>query len=534
MRRPEPLARAVLALWALAVAGVAPARAAPAEVADDPATRALYAAHCAVCHGGDRLGGTGPALLPGNLGRLKPDQAREVIARGRPATQMPGFASSLSAAEIDAIVALVYSAPATPPAFGIEEIRASRRILVEAETLPAKPVHDADPLNLFVLVEQGDHHASILDGDRLTRLARFPTPFALHGGPKFSPDGRFVHFLSRDGWVLRYDLWSLQATAEVRAGINSRNLAISGDGRVLAVANYLPPTLVLLDAASLEPLKLIEVKDRTGRHGSRVSAVYAAPPRHSFVVALRDVAELWEIDWRPDAPPVLEGFVHSHEKGMVEALPTSEGPFPIRRIDELPEPMDDFVFDPSWRHVVGSSRDGTRLRVVNLDVRRVIAEIPSAGLPHLGAGITFEREGRRLLAFPNLKEGSLTVVDTRSWQPVARIPTLGPGFFLRSHEASRYAWLDASLGPRRDTVQVIDKQTLEIVATRTPMPGRVAAHTELDRRGERVWLSVGGRDGAVVVYDARTLEEVARIPADKPSGKYNVGNKIGRSEGTSH
>ena len=36
--------------------------------------------------------------------------------------------------------------------------------------------------------------------------------------------------------------------AEVRAGINARNLAISGDGKVLAVANYLPHTLVLLDA----------------------------------------------------------------------------------------------------------------------------------------------------------------------------------------------------------------------------------------------------------------------------------------------
>lgn len=505
----------------------------PAAAEEAAATRALYAAHCAVCHGGDRLGGTGPALLPDNLGRLRPEQARKVVEEGRPATQMPGFAQSLGAAEIEALVAYIYTRPAAPPAWTVADIRASRRVLLEPERLPARPVHDADPSNLFVLVEQGDHHASILDGDRLARLARFATPFALHGGPKFSPDGRFVHFLSRDGWLLRYDLWSLQPLAEVRAGINSRNVAISGDGRVLAVANYLPPTLVLLDAESLEPLQVIEVEDRKGKR-SRVSAVYAAPPRQSFVVALKDIAEIWEISWLDDPPPVYEGLVHSYEKGMVEGLPSSTGRFPIRRIDELAEPMDDFVFDPAWRHVVGSSRDGSRLRVVNLDVRRVIAEIPSAGLPHLGAGITFEREGRRLLAFPNLKEGSLTVVDTGTWQPVTRIPTLGPGFFLRSHEASRYAWLDASLGPRRDTVQVIDKERLEVVATRTPMPGRVAAHTEFSHDGRQVWLSVGDRDGAVVVYDARTLEEIARIPADKPSGKYNVGNKIGRSEGTSH
>ncbi|NQV55693.1 MAG: hypothetical protein HQ503_07525, partial [Rhodospirillales bacterium] len=38
----------------------------------------------------------------------------------------------------------------------------------------------------------------------------------------------------------------------------------------------------------------------------------------------------------------------------------------------------------------------------------------------------------------------------------------------------------------------------------------------------------------IVVYDAKTLEEVKRIPFVRPSGKYNIYNKISRSEGTSH
>jgi hypothetical protein len=41
-------------------------------------------------------------------------------------------------------------------------------------------------------------------------------------------------------------------------------------------------------------------------------------------------------------------------------------------------------------------------------------------------------------------------------------------------------------------------------------------------------------DGALVVYGAASLEEVKRIPMRKPSGKYNVFNKINRSAGTSH
>ncbi|WP_286019017.1 cytochrome D1 domain-containing protein [Candidatus Venteria ishoeyi] len=42
------------------------------------------------------------------------------------------------------------------------------------------------------------------------------------------------------------------------------------------------------------------------------------------------------------------------------------------------------------------------------------------------------------------------------------------------------------------------------------------------------------KDGAIIIYDAKTLEEIKRIPMNKPSGKYNVYNKITLSAGTSH
>lgn len=507
-----------------------PAFAAAAGGGADPA--ALYARHCAACHGADRLGGTGPALLPEAFGRLTPERAAEVIAHGRPATQMPGFADRLAAAEIEALAAHIFTPPATPPRWSVADIEASRSILVEDAALPERPVFDADPLDLFVLVETGDHHIAILDGDRFERLARLPTHRALHGGPKFSPDGRFVWTASRDGWIERFDLWSLQKLGEVRAGINTRNIAVSGDGRVLAVANWLPRTLVLLDARTLRPLQVKEVRDRWKQASSRVSAVYAAPRRGAFVAALRDVPEIWEIAWSEPPPERFAGFVHSFEKGMVGALRPA-GSFPVRRIP-LEEPVDDFFFDPSYRFLVGASRDGGRAVVVQLDLGRTIAEIPLPGMPHLGSGIAFEWRGRRVVATPHLKEAAISVVDLDSFEVVKRIETLGPGFFVRSHENSPHIWADVFFGPDRDAVQVIDKRSLEIVATLRPAPGRIAAHVEFDREGRHGLVSIWEQDGAVVVYDDRTLEEVKRIPARRPSGKYNVWNKITFSEGTSH
>lgn len=489
---------------------------------------ALYQAHCASCHGADRLGGTGPALLPENLERLRKPEAIKTIGQGRIATQMPAFADKLSAEEITALVDLVYTPLPHTPDWGMEQIRASRIEHQAPGSLPDKPVFKADPLNLFVVVELGDHHATIFDGDKLEPITRFPTRYALHGGPKFSPDGRYVYFASRDGWIAKYDIWNLKLIAEVRAGINTRNLAVSSDGRYAMVANYLPHTLVVLDTRDLKPIKVIDVKNDDGK-SSRVSAVYDAAPRKSFVAALKDIPEVWELSYDDNAPPVFNGLVHDYKMAEGLAVP---GPFAPRRI-MLDDYLDDFFFDAKYDHLIGSSREG-RSQVVNLNIRRKIASIDLPGMPHLGSGITWEYQGHPVLATPNLKEGVVTVVDMKTWQTIKHIKTLGPGFFMRSHEKTPYAWVDAFNSKNNDVIQIIDKQKLEMVAQLRPSPGKVAAHTEFTRDGRYALVSIWENDGELVIYDAQTLKEVKRIPMKKPSGKYNVYNKITRSAGTSH
>lgn len=494
-----------------------------------PDSAALYQAHCVSCHGADRLGGTGPALLPDNLERLRRPDAIKTITLGRMATQMPAFANRLTPDEIQALSDLIYTPPTKAPVWGIEQILASRIEYHKPGSLPDKPVFKADPLNLFVVVELGDHHATILDGDRFEPIARFQTRYALHGGPKFSPDGRYVYFASRDGWIAKYDIWNLKMVSEIRAGINTRNLAVSSDGRFTMVANYLPHTLVVLDTRDLKPIRIIDVKDDNGK-SSRVSAVYDAAPRKSFIAALKDIPEVWELSYDDNAPPVYAGLVHDYKMG--EAIPVP-GPFAPRRI-QLEDYLDDFFFDARYDHVIGSSREG-RGQVINLNIRRKIASVDLPGLPHLGSGISWNYQGRPVLATPNLKEGLVTVIDMQSWHTVKQIKTLGPGFFMRSHENTPYAWVDVFNGKKdRDVIQIIDKQKLEIVAQLRPSPGKIAAHTEFTRDGKYALVSIWETDGALVVYDAQTLEEIKRIPMNKPSGKYNVYNKITRSAGTSH
>ena len=494
---------------------------------------ALYQQHCASCHGAQRTGLMGPALLPESLERLRKPEAIKVITQGRVATQMPSFESVLRSEDIAAIVQWIYSPVIPAPQWSDADIRQSR---VQNDLPPAKlqqPVWRADPMNLFVVVEGGDHHVSLVDGDRFERIHRFATRFALHGGPKFTPDGRYVFFGSRDGWITKYDLWALRVVAEVRAGLNMRNVAVSADGRWLMAANYLPHSVVLFDA-DLNWVKTIPATTLDGKQSSRVSAVYDAAPRKSFVVALKDIPELWEISYDPKAEPIYDGMVHDHRMAEAIAKPGYQN---VRRT-VLDEPLDDFFFDQSYRHALGATRpkaDGqASAQVVNLDIRRKIADLPIAGMPHLGSGITWAWQGSTVLVSPNLKGNAIDVIDMQTWKRVRSIPVPGPGFFMRSHENTRYAWTDSMMSPQaKDTLTIIDKNTLEPVAS-VREPGKTLAHIEFTKDGRYALASVWEMQGALVVYDAQTLKEVKRLPMSKPVGKYNVWNKITRSEGTSH
>ena len=135
-------------------------------------------------------------------------------------------------------------------------------------------------------------------------------------------------------------------------------------------------------------------------------------------------------------------------------------------------PLDDFFFTPDYRNLIGTNREGDKSVVVNMDVGREIASLPLPGMPHLGSGITWESQGRRVMATPHLKEGVLSVIDIDKWQLVKTIKMDGPGFFLRSHSTSPYVWADVFFGPNKGHMHIIEKQSLEIVKTLIPEPGR--------------------------------------------------------------
>ena len=71
--------------------------------------------------------------------------------------------------------------------------------------------------------------------------------------------------------------------------------------------------------------------------------------------------------------------------------------------------------------------------------------------------------------------------------------------------------------PDYNKVQVIDTVQQRVVATL--QPGKAVLHMEFTAKGEAVWISARD-DNLITVLDTRTLQPLARITAQAPSGIF--------------
>ncbi len=402
-------------------------------------------------------------------------------------------------------------------------IRAWLLLLLAALLYPlgalAQPASLVDGRDMFLLVEAGGHRLSLFDAERRAVTERIDSDHALQGAPQFAPDGRHAFFATADGWVVKLGLWPLRVAAQARVGIDLRAIVLSGDGRWLLAGNAAPRTAVLLDA-ELQPVKTLAAQTLDGQRDSRVAGVLDVAARRSFVVALQDIAELWEISYDPQAPPIYDGLVHDYQMGEAIARP---GYHNVRRTP-LDAPLGALASGPNAAYVVGATApdandaDGAaRAVVVNLDVRRAIARLPIAGAPNPAGGLVFERQGAPVLAMPNGRQGLVSVIDAKTWRPLASLATPGPGQAVRSQPGSPYVWVDAG-----DALAVFDQHTLAAVAqVRGPAHARLGP-VQFTHDGRWALTIAQADEGALLVYDAATFSPVARIALERPVGLYAV------------
>jgi nitrite reductase (NO-forming)/hydroxylamine reductase len=474
-------------------------------VLDRPASM-YFLDSCAGCHGTDRRGATGPALLPERLSQPD-DYYFDVIENGKPGTVMPPWGGELSEDDISTLVAFIRSDTGEgPPQWTFDDVLDSHEVLVAESDLPDEPTHDARVENLMLVTEREAQGIAVIDGDSHRLLEKVDASYRAHGYT-FSPvDDRWAYNMGRDGWVFKIDLYTLQPVSKVRIGLDSRALAISDDGKYLIAGNYVPTTAVILDATTLEPLKVFDATAANPEGEmveSRVATILDTAPDlvgPYFLVALKEAGQVWRVDW-------------------------SQPDFPVTSVSNVGHVLHDGFLSPDNRYFYLAAQTDDWMAVIDVESMTVSDRIQTGATPHPGSGATWEADGVQYGATVHAGEGKVTVWDLADNEIVGTIETAGAGLFIRASEHSPYVWADAVFAEEPHAITVFEKSPpFDLVGVISD--GERTLHPEFSDDGSVVYVSDWDAN-MVRVYDATTLELVAEVPdVVTPTGIFNVARRV--------
>lgn len=539
-----PLALGLLAALAGAVMVGAPAFAAQSKLKPEPKltpeeferAKMLYFQRCAGCHGVLRKGATGKNLEPKNTRKKSLKRLERIIAFGTEGG-MNNFDDVFTKEEISLLAKYIQLPPPKPPEMPLSLMRERWKVYVPPEKYPAKPLHGRNWKNFFLVIERDVGKVAVIDGDKHEIVAHIDTGYAVHVMKSLEhskvdkpsdPPGRFWYTMGRDGKLTKIDLWQVpdkMKVAEVQIAYDARDVAVSGDGKYVIGGGYWPPHFVIVDAKTLEPLKVVSARgvnvDGEYVEESRVAAVYNTPRAPTWLVSMKELGQMWQVDY------------------------SDISNLRIEQIDSAKFLHDGF-FDPTGRYFQIAANASNKMVVIDTVDRKLEAIIDVDKLPHPGPGANWvDPKCGPVGATVHLGVGKITVWGNDpkghpqwAWRICYTVDTDGPGVFLRTHPNTRYVFADQTKHPEpeiQQSIKVLDKKTRKIVKTMrlTDKPGYVAVHIEFNADGSEAWVSVWNRkdskkpNGEIVVIDTETLEEKRRIKGlYAPTGKFNVHNRI--------
>lgn len=333
-----------------------------------------------------------------------------------------------------------------------------------------------------------------------------------HASAVFSRDQRYAFVFGRDGGLTKVDLLSGKIVKRLMQAGNSIGGAISQDGRYIAVSNYTPGGVNIFSSDDLS--KVVSIPAFYGNPAKRSKTVgLVDAPRNNLLFTLFNAGEIWQLDLNK-----------IHDKDVQRAITK------YKNIGKQPY---DALISSNGRYYIAGLFGEDGLALIDLwypqkGVQRILnhygkgrKKLPVYKMPHL--------EGWALAGdkafLPEVGQHELLVVATENWKEIGRIKVHSQPVFAMASPDQTQIWVNFAF-PDNDTLQVIDTRTLKII--QQYQLGSGILHMEFTPRGEHIWVSVRDKD-QVVIFDTRTLKEIRRIPAKKPSGIFftNRAGKIG-------
>jgi nitrite reductase (NO-forming)/hydroxylamine reductase len=483
-----------------------------------------------------RKGATGKPLTADITTEMGTDYLKALITYGSPAG-MPNWGSSgeLTPEQIDIMARFLQQEPPAPPEFGMQEMRASWSVLVAPEDRPIEPQHDRNIENYFSVTLRDSGQVAIIDGDTKEIVAILPTGYAVHIS-RVSASGRYVFTIGRDAKVDMIDLWMNppQIVAEIKVGLEARSVETSKykgyEDRYAIAGAYWPPQYVIMDGATLEPLKVVSTRgmtvDTQEYHPEpRVAAIAASHYHPEFVVNIKETGKILLVDYSDlDNLSVTtidaERFLH------------------------------DGGFDSTGRYFLVAANARDTVAVLDTKDRKLVALIETGTKPHPGRGANFVHpKYGPVWVTSHLGDETIALIGTdpeghpeNAWKVVQTLEGQGGGsLFVKTHPESKNLYVDTPLNPEAEiasSVAVFDLTDLDKEYEVLPIGEwsgisegvRRVVQGEYNKAGDEIWFSVWNsktQQSAIVIVDDKTRKLKAVIKDDRlitPTGKFNIYN----------
>ena len=505
----------------------------------------IYFERCAGCHGVLRKGATGKALTPDLTRELGYDYLKTFIEYGSPAG-MPNWGTSgeLDERQIDLMTRYVLQDPASPPEWGMPEMKSTWDVVVPPEERPTEKQNDWDLDNIFSVTLRDAGQIALIDGGTYEIKKVLDTGYAVHIS-RMSASGRYLLVIGRDAKVDMIDLWMEDPSivATIKIGAEARSVETSKmegwEDRYAIAGAYWPPQYVIMDGATLEPLKIVSTRgniydEQTYHPEPRVAAILSSHFRPEFLVNIKETGKIHLVDY------------------------TDLKNLKITEI-EAERFLHDGGLDSTKRYFITAANARGKLVVIDTKDGELEAITDTGGeTPHPGRGANFVHPVYGpVWATSHLGDDSVALIGTdpeghpdNAWKIVDSFPALGGGsLFVKTYPGSNHLYVDATLNPEPSisgavAVFKIDQMTgddtdpeiIELPITEwagiSEGQPRVV-QGEFNKDGTEIWFSVwNGKDqeSAIVVVDDKTLElkHVIKDPRlVTPTGKFNVKNTQG-------
>ena len=499
--------------------------------------RKIYFERCAGCHGVLRKGATGKPLTPDITLEKGSEYLKVFIKYGSPAG-MPNWGTSgeLTDEEVDLMARYVQQTPPQPPEYGMPEMKATWKVLVPPQERPKKKMNAYNLDNLFSVTLRDAGQVALIDGDTKQIIAIIPTGYAVHIS-RLSASGRYLYVIGRDAKINLIDLWMEKPdnVAEIRVGLEARSVDTSKykgyEDKYAIAGSYWPPQYVIMNADTLEPLKIVATRgmtvDTQEYHPEpRVASIVASHFRPEFVVNIKETGKAHLVD-----------YTDLHNLKITEI--------------EMARFLHDGGWDASKRYFLVAANQSNKVAVIDAKEGKRAALVDVGKIPHPGRGTNFVHpKYGPVWATGHLGDDSIALIGTDpqkhpqyAWKVVQSLPGQGGGsLFIKTHPKSKHLYVDTTFNPDAkisQSVAVFDIDALDKGFKVLPIAewagidddgAKRVVQPEFNKDGTEVWFAVWSakdKQSALVIVDDKTLQLKAVIKDPRlitPTGHFNVYN----------